>query len=342
VKEMIYYPSFEVKNKNWLKFAMLYFDSLRPIIPYTVASETEYLSEDFRRIMYDTDLILPYRPEYDEGNHASILACEEFEKYLSNPERYKAYFGRYYADKLLEKWRTPAFQDCILFEGKYSNIFFAYCIENDIATPCREGISICEDLAFAYMSLLADVISRRNELEMITDNTQYSSLLLRNNMFISKSTQNNLKIAENNLEICIPGNLSDIPISEIIHLRSQRNFNDLRKAYVSEIRKLIEYKESVRLDYSMEELLSYKKDFIKICEKSLNMLAVATLNIFSFSALDNGIVTPAIASVFVDCKVVKDAISEAPQFIEELRTKHLARKYLAKIGELNKVYRPRG
>ena len=29
----IYYPNFEIENENWLKFALLYVDTFRPIIP---------------------------------------------------------------------------------------------------------------------------------------------------------------------------------------------------------------------------------------------------------------------------------------------------------------------
>ena len=33
MKELIYYPSFEVRNREWLKFALLYIENLNPIIP---------------------------------------------------------------------------------------------------------------------------------------------------------------------------------------------------------------------------------------------------------------------------------------------------------------------
>jgi hypothetical protein len=33
LKKLIYYPSFEAEDINWLKFALLYIDVLKPIIP---------------------------------------------------------------------------------------------------------------------------------------------------------------------------------------------------------------------------------------------------------------------------------------------------------------------
>jgi len=345
MRDMIYYPGFEIQDTTWLKFALLYFDNLRPIIPYTTIHKREYYSDTFQRIMDETDLINPYAPQYNEGMCASALACEIFEKYLSHPERYGAFFGRPYARSLVEKWQNPEHQNCTLFEGKYSHSFVEFCISNKIATPCREGIQISNELAFIYMSLLADVISRNNELEMITDNTRYSSILLKKDMLVSRSLNHHLNIARNNIEFSIPGNLSNIPIETIIQLRGQKNFNDLRKAYMGEIENLIASKERQDAFYSLGDMLSYKREFIKICESSLAMIAAATLTVYSFSALGNGIqgsdIVPLAATVITDYKATKDALSEIPQFIDRLKTKHMAKKYVAKVNRLNTPYKYR-
>lgn len=58
MRDMIYFPGFEVKNENWLKFALLYFDTLRPIIPYTVYSEERYLSDTFQRAAFTASAIV--------------------------------------------------------------------------------------------------------------------------------------------------------------------------------------------------------------------------------------------------------------------------------------------
>lgn len=93
MKSMIYYPGFEVKNETWLKFALLYFEELRPIIPYMGVKEDQYLSQTAIEVMNGTNLIRPYSPAYEEGNIASIIACAEFEKYLNHPERYLSFFS---------------------------------------------------------------------------------------------------------------------------------------------------------------------------------------------------------------------------------------------------------
>lgn len=235
MRDMIYFPGFEVKNENWLKFALLYFDTLRPIIPYTVYSEERYLSDTFQRVMGETDLIEPYRPEYEEGSCASILACEEFEKFLSHPEIYGAYFCGSKSGAHIKKWKNRNYQDCTLFSGKYSQIFFDFCTKNKIATPCQEGIHISNDLAFVYMSLLADVISKRHEYEMITDVQKYSRYLINRDLTVSKENQNRITAAQNNIEFSLPTELNHIPLERFVQLRNDRSFNATRKAYMTQI-----------------------------------------------------------------------------------------------------------
>ncbi len=339
MKDMLYYPGFEVKNETWLKFALLYFDCLRPIIPYTIRSEENYVSDSFLRIMHETDFISPFRPDYTEGNIASVLACNEFDLYLKNPERYGSFFGKSYASNLVEKWQTPQAQVTTLFEGKYSKIFFDYCIENRIASQCREGIKISNDFAFVYMSFLADIISKNNELDMITDSSQYSSILLENDKKTSKANQVNTSVARNCIELMIPSNLKNVPMQEIIKLRNSRGFNETRKAYTTELAAFIIAKEKEDTSYSLDKLLSYKNDFIKFFNNTLTFLASATVTAYSIKTLADGIpgneLLPMAAATFIDAKALADICSDFPDFAKTIKTKHLARKYVAKISRLN-------
>lgn len=343
MKDMIYYPGFETRDENWLKFALLYFDVLRPIIPYTIRSESTYLSENFQRVMGETDLIEPYRPDYTEGKCASILACEEFEKYLHAPERYRAYFSARRSANIIEKWRSAKYQDCTLFEGKYSQDFFEYCIENRLATPCYEGIKISYNLAFVYMSLLADIIAKRNEYEMITDVKKYSDFLISKDLILSKEKQNRIEAVCNNITLELPANLTDIPLNAIINLRKSKSFNDCRIAYLREIDKLLACKENKK-EFSLQNMLSYKTDFVRISEGVLNLTASAVISAVSFRSLASGCedtLLPALATAVIDFKSAKDAYRDIPNYIKSMKTKHLARKYIASIEKLNSPTRSR-
>lgn len=338
MRDMIYFPGFEVKNENWLKFALLYFDTLRPIIPYTVDSKERYLSDTFQHVMGETDLIRPYQPDYEEGSCASILACEEFAKFLSHPEIYGAYFHGSKSGSHIQKWRNSKYQDCTLFNGKYSHVFFDFCTENKIATPCQEGIRISNDLAFVYMSLLADVISKQHEYEMITDVQKYSRYLINKDLTVSKENQNRIRAAQNNIEFSLPADLDNIPLERFVQLRKDRDFNAARKAYMSQIEQLITHQENGEY-FSLEDLLSYKKDLVKIGQKAFPFTASAIVSYFSFYSLLNdqqNAVIPALASAVMDAFTVKDAYSNLSQYVDSIKEKRLARKYVAKIEALNK------
>lgn len=343
MRDMIYFPGFEVKNENWLKFALLYFDTLRPIIPYTFYAKERYLSDTFQRIMSETDLIKPYRPEYDEGSCASILACEEFEKFLSHPEIYGAYFNGSKYGSHIQKWRNPNYQDCTLFNGKYSQEFFDFCTDNNIATPCQEGIRISNDLAFVYMSLLADVISKQHEYEMITDVQKYSQYLINKDLAISRENHNRISVAQNNIEFSLPADLDHIPLERFVQLRKDCDFNAARKAYMSQVEQLIMHQENGNY-FSLEDLLSYKKDFVKIGQRVFSFTASAIVSYFSFYSLFNeqqNAIVPALASTVMDAIAVKDAYSDLPKYVDSIKEKRLARKYVAKIEALNKPVQKR-
>lgn len=65
MKEMIYYPGFEIMDENWLKFALLYFDVLHPIMPDSLDQKEMCLSKKFQIVMDETDLIDRYSPSYE-------------------------------------------------------------------------------------------------------------------------------------------------------------------------------------------------------------------------------------------------------------------------------------
>ena len=85
MESLLYYPGFEVENINWLKFALLYLNKLRPIIP---PDGDKYLSDNFKFINDETDLIDKYRPNYEEGFNATLDAIDVIDKILSHPDRY--------------------------------------------------------------------------------------------------------------------------------------------------------------------------------------------------------------------------------------------------------------
>jgi hypothetical protein len=126
VKNLIYYPSLEPPDKEWLKFALLYFEDFQPIIPYNRRSE---LSSDFQRILNETDLIHPFSPEYEQGQRASLLTIEEAERILDRPTQRRMLFGN---ANLQKSWKDKSNWTTILYEEKFAYEFLLFCEKNKI------------------------------------------------------------------------------------------------------------------------------------------------------------------------------------------------------------------
>jgi hypothetical protein len=112
MRQVIYYPTFEVGNEEWLKFALLYLDTLDPIIPH---AGDVYLSHRFRQLVSETDLIHIHRPEYSEGFKATLDTIDNIEKVLKNPDRYESIFG---TPNVVKIWKNRKKQVAKLFSDK--------------------------------------------------------------------------------------------------------------------------------------------------------------------------------------------------------------------------------
>lgn len=341
MKDLLYFPGFEVKDTAWLKFALLYLDELRPIIPEMPYNENKYLSDTAIMVQAETKLINPYKPNYEDGIVASKIACDEFDRYLAHPERYDPFFGRAKAFAYINhKWTNAANHTTTLFDGKYSHVFSDYCLDNKIATRCNEGIRLSEDLAFVYMSFLADTIAKNKEWEMITDVKRYSATLRANDIQLSHFRGQKLQVVKNHIELQLPTNLRSIPIEQIIALRKQRSFDQCRHEFLKEINKLFKAKED-DLEFSFDNYLSYQKDFLGICGHSFDMLASTTMFAMSACAIANDIgnlvsVVPAVATTYNEFRATKEAAIEMPKFIQSLYNKRQARRYVAQLNNINK------
>lgn len=341
---MLYYPGFEAQDINWLKFALLYLDEIRPIIPMIPYDRETYLSSHTIQIIEETNLIRPYQPDYDEGAWASQKAIEEFDQYLQNPRIYGGRFGYSYRATnnctIRDGWRNPLKQNYTLYNGKFSHDFYEYCISEGIASECNVGIRIHEDFAYLYMSFLAERISILQEMDSITDSSKYNNLILNRNIKLAQINNQELKYAQSNIEINLPKSISEIPLDTFIALRSSNNFNQLRRAYMREIQKLIVAKENNNLGFSLDDLLNYKKDFIKICQQSFEMLGSIFLTSYGISELLNGHLDTltflsTAAGTYGDSRTIPAFVKGFPISINEIHEKHLARKYLTKLTSIS-------
>lgn len=82
------------------------------------------------------------------------------------------------------------------------------------------------------MSCLAEVISERENLEMMTDSTVQEEMLLYHVEQQKGGTFEHVKIARKELELAVPLQLKEIPLEKILELRKDPKFEQQRKAYI--------------------------------------------------------------------------------------------------------------
>ena len=111
MKELLYYPGFEIKNETWLKFALLYLDHISPIIPYINASEKYYLTPTFLKVKNNSDLISIKRPTPDDIDVAFETVLAKLENQLEK-KYYHKHSGTCSNDHL-QYWRDQENYRCL-------------------------------------------------------------------------------------------------------------------------------------------------------------------------------------------------------------------------------------
>jgi len=234
--QLVYYPGFEPANLNWLKFALLYFDTVRPIIPH---SADPYLSDDFRYVQDSTDLVEALRPEYDEGCNATADALDQIERVMKNPDRFEHIFNH---RNIAADWQLTHRHTVELFGEKYGWQLEEFCIDNRIGQKTDHGLIVSRSLADVYMTVLAHAISDARGLSPITDDNQLNryGLFLRNDVACPDSPQE-LRLARGVLKLIAP-ELQAVSLKGIIRFRNKpgnadhrRHFNQALNAYMTAV-----------------------------------------------------------------------------------------------------------
>ena len=228
MKNLIYYPNFESKDLNWLKFALLYIDNFSPIVPDT---GVDFLSELYKKLQAETDLLNLQRPGTGAGMRATNKAIEYVTKVLQNPH--------YYADELhspniVREWTKKDNQNYTLFDEKYAGAWRWFCEENGFAKDSKHGIDISKSLGEIYMTFLAQEVAYEKEASTITDNKNLDEL----SMTIRAkdvSNDNKIEVAKSIIEYKLPLDFSQISIDKVIEIRNKADFKIKQSAFQSEL-----------------------------------------------------------------------------------------------------------
>lgn len=144
MSSLIYFPNFEPQNEKWLKFSLLYLDEFRPIIP---DARRDDISDLYKIIKNETDLINSYSPKFLHGEYAGTKSMEELDKILTNPERYRLQFN----NEDIGNWEDQKKWNYVLYSEKYTPEFEKFCLTNNLGKEIKDGILVSEEVGYIFM-----------------------------------------------------------------------------------------------------------------------------------------------------------------------------------------------
>lgn len=328
MKDFLYYPGFEIEDEDWLKFALLYMDNVKTIVP-EYADVPEGLNTKF--IKQNTDLLEEYNPKYIEGEKSTKEAIEILKK-ISSVNSHK------YGFKNIDLWRDEAFHISELYSGKYTQDFEHYCIDEGIASKTGNGILIPQELSLAYMSIFAHNIGDRNNMSIITDSKDQERLsLLNDNTWKYNPDLEQLKTLKKIVNINIPAHLKDVTFHDIVKLRETEDFQNKLQSFnkalnnftSSEQRNLSEsnYRKFLDSLYSLENASeelnnTLKETFVTVISTSL-ILGMALVDSASGVELIQqgiGLAATSYLSVNASNRVYRNELPDnlAPRYLTDL------------------------
>jgi len=338
MEKLLYYPSFEVENENWLKFALLYIDKLRPIVP---ASGHDQLSDLTNNLLERTDLYDFYKPSHEDSYNASLTALDIIEGLIRYPERY---YRTFYSRRIDMNLKDRSQHTFLLYGEKYSYDFANFCLQNGLASESPKGVLLNPDLGNIYMTILSNTISEMNNIHCITDNSnmqKYNIFSRYSNFKHTASGASSFKglhtskinIAQSEINLALPKNISDLDFNTIIDLRNSRGYKDKLRAFHNELDQYIYLLENNKSD----------DDFIEHLDRSkldlFNEFAQLGPNLFSFGlgiwfALNAQIDIKDIIGTFLIGGAVTATVAKVHKLYVEGHDIRFTRKYLSTLNRI--------
>jgi len=328
MRELIYYPTFEITDSDWIKFALLYINQLDPIIP---ESGEIYLSDNYKKLINETDLIKPLRPGYSEGENATLDAIDHIEKILRHPNAYISIFNE---ENFLDKWRSIEHQYFTLFREKYTDYWEDFCIKNKLAHKAPQGLLISKDVVNIYMTILAQCIADSRGISPITDNQS----LDRFSIFSRKTepTVNDvIQTAQSIIKLTLPQNISAIPVDEIIEHRNMSGFKEKQKAFHDEIENYLrEIEENPNPENFKRHLGNIWQDFSDDIVQIGSGTIAFSLGVWLLFQSSGNLALPAAEKIAGGVALTVGSIISIKKTWQNTNTRRMARRYLGSIGSL--------
>jgi hypothetical protein len=248
----LYYPHINLTNKNWLKYAVLYWDKISRIVPASVQPTD---SEDIIRLRSEIGFVEDYRPEQWDVSMAAQDFFEWFTRHSDDIEMREYFELRHGVPPFLHYpfHRHPmhhggladALHAAALASGTYIHVekldrrLKEFLFATGIAIPgedeWRDWIRIDTEVGLLYMSYLARTISAKTSRAVITDELPLfaSSEVIASS--IAHDRQEELQHRMGTLLIAAygPADMNAVTFDQLIAFRQKHN--DQRRAFFDHV-----------------------------------------------------------------------------------------------------------
>lgn len=326
MKDLLYYPTFEITNTNWLKYALLYADKFSPIIP---PEGREGLSDTYKLISDNSDLFRFITPTPEEGGSTFIKVRKEVERILKNPMDFRQILG----NNLIEKIKDEESWNFEIYERKFSYGFKKFCLHERIGRDSDNGLVVSKELANIYMTLLAQELSYSRQVSPITDREN----LDRYGTFtqtLDLEIKSDIELVEGIINRKVP-NLKEISFSELLDFRKN---ND---AFLVEFRNEFErYLDSIGEGKDPSKFINNYKKLYKEYEGMLISLGFG-VGVVAFSSWilfeKLAPTTPEYLKIITNgTGLVVSSTYAVSKTWKENKSKRYCRRYLTKMEKLGK------
>ena len=302
----LYYPSFEVGNPNWLKYALLYKQNLTTIIPDGFERHT---SGAYRYIRKNTDLLKIYSPIDSDKTEAHNIFFPIIKDIVDNQNDYLVPEPLYYSQLSREKSTTlySVYKNSIfnytLYDEKMNSVSLAYLIRNGLAERGQNAgeIKLSRSLAFFYMNTFATVISKHGFIPTSDSNVDDYLMATMKNLHYFDNIKKHIN-AETTHQLIIsqflPRNIHDYSNLQIIRFREKRSYADAIDNYnklINEIISINHSEEDIKACLRMiDECTNELKCLIK---RDLGPVLIVTAMATLDSSIESNIIVPIVSCV---------------------------------------------
>jgi len=326
MKKYIYYPNFEPPENEWLKFSTLYLDKFESIIPYN----RQYLvTDDYRKLQNETDLVDFFSPEYHQGEHASLKAINEAERILKRTYESSFLFNRI---NIVRDWKNPSSWDYQIYGEKFSYSWAEFCESEKIGIRNSDGIKLPKSLAFLYMTHLAKEVAFERNGNIITDNLEYDRYTSYSQI---KTTSTNIRdnFIRGIIKLQVPKNIKEIPFKTLIEFRNKNrelitSFNTQIDIIENLIGKGISEQNFIDdYNYTLNEIIR------KIVKLGIDV-ATVPLAFYAMAQNSDTLNQEYIKEILVGLSISGSGYYGIRKSLYDKRDERMCKKYLAKLNHL--------